>query len=133
MGVDNRCGVMCRRREAQYGYLPLHATASADGCVFIAQASQVTWFMVRSRRGALLPHNVRIEEGKRAGAPGAAETECWREVVDMVAPDATRMDLAQPWRPCSSIASGIPEGPPLSRVRTPTGSLEGAPNHHMMN
>ena len=81
----------------------------------------MTWFLVRSRRGALLPHNVRAEEGKRAGAPGAAEMECWREVVDMVAPDATRVDLAQPWRPCSSISSGSPEGPPLSRVGFVTG------------
>lgn len=69
----------------------------------------------------MLPHNVRVEEVKRAGALGAAEMEGWREVVDMVAPDATRMDLAQPWRPCSSISSGSPEGPPLSKVAAVAG------------
>ena len=88
--------------------------------------------MVGSRRGALLPQNVRIEESKRAGGVEDSEIEGWREVVDMVAPDATRMDLAQPWRPCSSIASGCPEGPPLSRVRTPLESLEQAYNHRMI-
>ena len=77
--------------------------------------------MVRSRRGALLPHTVRIEEGKRAGGPGVTEVERWCEVVDMVAGDATRMDLAQPWRPFSTLAPGSPQGPPLSRVWTATG------------
>ena len=72
--------------------------------------------MVGSRRGALLPHNVRIEESKRAGGLEDSEIEGWREVVDMVAADITRVDLAQTWRPCSTIASGSPEGPPLSRV-----------------
>ena len=72
--------------------------------------------MVRSRKGALMPHNVRIEESKRDGGPEETETEDWREVVDMVADDITRMDLARPWRPFSSINSGGAQGPPLLRV-----------------
>ena len=116
---------MCTHVQGVWGVAvptdPSPANSHAQGRVWNAQASQVTWFMVRSRRGAVLPHNVRVEEAKRAGAPGAAEMEGWREVVDLVAPDATRMDLAQPWRLCSSISSGSPEGPPLSKVGTVTG------------
>lgn len=62
----------------------------------------MTWFMVRSRKGALMPHKVRVEEGARDSIPGdadaggcgmtvgdclipSAEAEKWRELVDMVA------------------------------------------------
>ena len=68
-----------------------------------------------------MPHDVRIEEGKRGKAPGEAEAGDWRELVDMVADDISRIDLAHAWRPFSSLECGRPEGPPLSRVGPHTG------------
>ena len=79
------------------------AESAAKHCMHgAAQASEVTWFMVRSRKGALMPHKVRVEEGARDSIPGdaegggcgmnvgdclipSAEAEEWRELVDMVA------------------------------------------------
>jgi hypothetical protein len=79
------------------------AEIAAKQCMHGAmQASEMTWFMVRNRKGALLPHTVRVEEGVRdsismnadTNACGIvvgsclitpAEVEEWRELVDMVA------------------------------------------------
>lgn len=76
----------------------------------------MTWFMVRTRKGAVLPHALHVQEAGRSEGPGELEMEDWRKVVDMVADDITRTDLSATWRPFSRIDCGNSEGRPLSRV-----------------
>ena len=76
----------------------------------------MTWFMVRARKGAVLPHALHVQEAGRSEGPNEPEMGDWRKVVDMLADDITRTDLSATWRPFSRIDCGHPEGKPLSRV-----------------
>ena len=76
----------------------------------------MTWFMVRTRKGAVLPHALHVQEAGRSEGLGEPEMEDWQKVVDMVADDITRTDLSATWRHFSRIDCGHPEGKPLSRV-----------------
>ena len=109
-------------RACRHLSLPVHGVAQSVGRARKhwspgdVQASRMTWFVVRTRRGAVLPHALHVQEGRRAEGPGEPEMEDWRNVVDMVAEDITRTNLSATWRPFSRIDCGHTEGRPLSRV-----------------
>ena len=82
-----------------------------------AQASAITWFVVQSRLGELTPYAVRHAVQPLAALPGPGLVAELRAVVDLMAGDVARADLAGLWRPFAAIEAGAAAGGPLTRVR----------------
>ncbi|BDA42520.1 probable histone H2A deubiquitinase MYSM1 at C-terminar half [Coccomyxa sp. Obi] len=79
-------------------------------------ASCITWFVVRTRQGALVPFHVRVNQSARQGLPDEAEVRELRGLMDMVKDDVMRINFLEPWRPFTHIVDGQAQGAALSKV-----------------
>lgn len=87
-----------------------------DGSRVFHQASCITWFVVRTRQGALTPFHVRVNQSARQALPDKAEVDALRGLMEMVKDDVTRIDFMQLWRPFTCIVDGQAQGDALSKV-----------------